>query len=158
MPIVFFSLGTNIGKKEQNLCNAKNAILQDIGKILAESSLYENEAVGFKGNPFLNQVIKVETLLSPVNLLQKTQDIEKKLGRSQKTIIKNGKPVYCNRVIDIDILLYDDLQIVTETLTLPHPRMFEREFVMKLLTQVMGEPLSLKFNPIKSQFTTKYLS
>ena len=137
MPIVFISLGSNLGDKALNLINAIFAIQQDIGEIAAQSSVYESESVGFYGNPFLNQVIKIETSLSPDSLLQKTQEIEKKLGRTKKTVTKNGNPVYKNRVIDIDILLYDDLQINTETLTVPHPRMFEREFVMKPLFEIV---------------------
>ena len=133
MATVFLSLGSNLGNREQHLKDAKNAIRQDIGEILAESSIYENDAVGFAGYPFLNQVIKIETILSPEILLQKTQEIEKKLGRTKKTVIENQNPIYNNRIIDIDILLYDDLQIDAETLTIPHPRMFEREFVIKLL-------------------------
>jgi len=69
-------------------------------------------------------------------LLQKTQEIEEKLGRTQKTIIKNETPVYSNRIIDIDILLYDDLQINTETLAIPHPKMLERDFVMNPLKEI----------------------
>jgi len=136
MHIIYISLGSNLGNKTQHLNNAKNAIRQDVGKILAESSIYETEAVGFQGNTFYNQAIKVETSLSPESLLQKTQEIEKNLGRTQKTIIENGAPLYQNRIIDIDILLYDDLQINTETLTIPHSKMFEREFVMKPLGEV----------------------
>ena len=135
--IAYISLGTNLGNKQQNLRRAMNAIHQNIGKILAESSIYENEAVGFEGNIFFNQAIKVETALLPEQLLQKTQEIEKKLGRTHKTVIENGVQVYENRIIDIDILLYDDLQINTETLTIPHPRMLEREFVMKPLNEIL---------------------
>ena len=134
--IAYISLGTNLGNKQQNLRRAMNAIHQNIGKILAESSIYENEAVGFEGNIFFNQAIKVETALLPEQLLQKTQEIEKKLGRTHKTVIENGAQVYENRIIDIDILLYDDLQINTEILTIPHPRMLEREFVMKPLGEI----------------------
>jgi 2-amino-4-hydroxy-6-hydroxymethyldihydropteridine diphosphokinase len=136
MSTVYISLGSNLCSREQHLHDAKVAIRNSVGSILAESSIYDNEAVGFDGEPFLNQVVKVETLLSSENLLQKTQEIEKKLGRNQKTVMNNGKPVYSDRIIDIDILLYDNLQIDTETLTIPHPRMFKREFVMKLLEEV----------------------
>jgi 2-amino-4-hydroxy-6-hydroxymethyldihydropteridine diphosphokinase len=69
-------------------------------------------------------------------LLQKTQEIEQQLGRTEKTAKIAGKPVYSNRIMDIDILLYGNLQINTDTLTIPHPRMFEREFVMKPLQEV----------------------
>jgi len=136
MATVFLSLGSNLSNREQHLKDAIDAIRQEIGEILAESSIYESDAVGFAGYPFLNQVIKIETTLSPEILLQKTQEIEKKLGRTQKTAFKNQKPIYSNRIIDIDILLYDDLQIDTDTLTLPHPRMLEREFVMKPLKEI----------------------
>jgi len=137
MPLTYLSLGSNLGNRAQHLNNAKNAIHQNIGKIISESSIYENEAVGFEGNIFLNQVIKVETTLLPESLLQKTQEIEKSLGRTQKTLIENGAPVYEDRVIDIDILLYDNLQINTRLLTIPHPKMLEREFVMKPLREVL---------------------
>jgi len=136
MAIVFLSLGSNMGERDKHLREARDAILTEVGEIIAESSVYENEAVGFEGNSFYNQVIKVKTKLLPENLLQKTQEIERKMGRTQKTIIKNGLPIYSSRIIDIDILLYDDLQIDTEMLIIPHPKMYEREFVMKLLLQL----------------------
>jgi 2-amino-4-hydroxy-6-hydroxymethyldihydropteridine diphosphokinase len=137
MSIIYIALGSNLNNKSQNLSDARDYIQQHVGNIVAESSIYENEAVGFEGNSFLNQVIKVQTVLSPEDLLQKTEEIEQKMGRLQKTIIKNETPIYQNRIIDIDILLYDELQIDTETLTIPHPKMFEREFVMKPLKEVM---------------------
>jgi 2-amino-4-hydroxy-6-hydroxymethyldihydropteridine diphosphokinase len=146
MPTVYLGLGSNLGNREQHLIDAKDAISQEIGKIVLSSSIYETEAEGFTGNAFLNQVIRVETMLSPESLLQKTQEIEKKMGRVQKTVFKAGAPVYANRIIDIDILLYDDLQMDTETLTLPHPRMFERDFVMKPL----GEVISMLLPPFHS--------
>jgi 2-amino-4-hydroxy-6-hydroxymethyldihydropteridine diphosphokinase len=139
MPIIYLSLGSNLGNREQNLIKVNNFISEDIGEIVARSSIYENEAVAFDGNDFFNQVLKVETCLSPESLLQKTQEIEIKVGRERKTVIKNGTPIYSNRIIDIDILLYDDIQIDSETLTIPHPRMYERGFVMKPLKEVIGD-------------------
>ncbi|MCL1850251.1 MAG: 2-amino-4-hydroxy-6-hydroxymethyldihydropteridine diphosphokinase [Bacteroidetes bacterium] len=136
MATVFLGLGSNMGDRVRYLCEARNAIRQEVGEIVAGSSVLENEAVGFTGNTFCNQVIKVETTLPPENLLQKTQEIEQKMGRTEKTTLAQGTPIYSNRIIDIDILLYDDLQIDTETLTIPHPRMPEREFVMKLLNEI----------------------
>jgi len=138
MAITYISIGSNLNDKVINLKNSIFAIQKEVGEIIAESSIYESEAEGFDGNLFLNQIIKIETTLLPEQLLQKTEEIERKLGRTQKTEIKNGKPVYENRIIDIDILLYDDLQIDTETLTIPHPRMLEREFVMKPLREIMN--------------------
>jgi len=139
MSIIYLSLGSNLGNREQHLKDAIMYVQQNIGDILAESSIYESEAMNFEGNFFCNQVIKVQTALSPENLLQKIEKIEKKMGRLQKTFIEKGIPIYNNRIIDIDILLYDDWQIDTETLTIPHPRMNEREFVMKPLSEVRNE-------------------
>jgi len=141
MATVYLSLGSNLGNREQHLEKARVAIQQEIGEIIAESSIYESEAEGFEGYSFLNQVLKIETTLLPELLLQKTEEIERKLGRTQKTEIKNDKPAYKNRIIDIDILLYDDLQIDTETLTIPHPRMLEREFVMKPLREIVPKTI-----------------
>jgi 2-amino-4-hydroxy-6-hydroxymethyldihydropteridine diphosphokinase len=136
MATAYLSLGSNLGDRAQHLIDAIEAIGQTIGKVILVSSVYESEAVGFKGNAFFNQVIQIETDLSPESLLQKTQEIEKKMGRKQKTVFKDDAPVYNNRTMDIDILLYDNLQIDTEILTLPHPRMLEREFVMKPLREL----------------------
>jgi len=137
MAIVFLSLGSNTGNREQYLLEARNAIQRDIGEIILKSSIYESEAEGFAGNPFYNQVLKVHTALLPESLLKKTEEIEKKMGRTQKTVIIHEKHVYTNRIIDIDILLYDDLKINTATLTIPHPRMYERAFVMQPLNEVI---------------------
>ena len=138
MALVYLSLGSNLGDRAQYLVNAKNFIQEDIGVIIAESSIYENKAVGFDGNDFYNQVIKVETNFFPEILLQKIQKIEKMMGRKEKTVWQNESPLYKNRVIDIDILLYDDLQINTKELTIPHPRMYERDFVLNLLNELMN--------------------
>jgi len=139
MVTIYLSLGSNIGNRERHLKNAIDLIQQNIGKIFSESSILETEAVGFAGKPFLNQVIKIETIFSPEILLQKTKEIEQKMGRTEKTRIANGQPVFTNRIIDIDILLYDDLKINTNNLTIPHPKMFEREFVMKPLMEIINE-------------------
>jgi len=136
MAIAFISLGSNLGNRAQYLSDARDAIRQNIGEIIAESSIFENEAIGFQGNSFYNQVIKINTALLPVILLQSAEEIEKKMGRIKKTTPKDDIPAYTNRTIDIDILLYDDLQIDTEKLTIPHKKMYEREFVMKLLSEL----------------------
>jgi len=138
MALVYLSLGSNLGDRAQNLVNAKNFIQEDIGAIIAESSIYKNRAVGFDGDDFYNQVIKIETTLTPQTLLKKIEKIEKTMGRKEKTVWKNDIPIYTNRIIDIDILLYDDLQIDTKELTIPHPRMYERDFVLSLLNEIMN--------------------
>lgn len=132
--IVFLSLGTNLGNKEQNLRAAIQEISTRIGPVTAQSDFIETEPWGFVSeNSFLNAAVKTETELSPFELLKATQKIEKELGRTQKT--KNTE--YHDRLIDIDILLYDDLSISTPTLTIPHPLMNERDFVLIPLKQIL---------------------
>lgn len=133
----FLALGTNLGNREENLENARSRISQIIGKIVAQSSIIETEPEGFDGNLFLNQVIKVETIFKPETLLAKTQQVEIELGRKEKTIQEGEQTRYSNRIIDVDILLYGKISIATEKLTIPHPRMFEREFVMKPLKEIL---------------------
>ncbi len=92
--------------------------------LLARSHIYETEPWGYAEQPaFLNMVISAETDLSPVELLKKLKDLEGSLGRVP--VFKNGP-----RLIDMDILFYDDLVMRTESLTIPHPRMHERAFVL----------------------------
>ena len=129
---VYLGLGSNIGETRDNIENALE-LLESKVKILKRSSFYETEPVGFKDQPwFLNIVIKGETELNPYELLEYTQSIEKGMKRI-KTII-NGP-----RNIDVDILLYDDLKIESENLTIPHPRMQERNFVMVPLFEIEPE-------------------
>ena len=132
--VVFLGLGTNLGAKETNMGNALQEIKKRIGEISSLSSFYTSEPVGFKSeNSFLNAVCRVETLLSPYELLSVTQDIERFLGRTKKSV--NGQ--YHDRIIDIDILLYDNLHINTPELTVPHPLMETRDFVMIPLKEIL---------------------
>ena len=132
--VVFLGLGTNLGAKETNMENALQEIKKRIGEISSLSSFYTSEPVGFKSeNSFLNAVCRVETLLSPYELLSVTQDIERFLGRTKKSV--NGQ--YHDRIIDIDILLYDNLHINTPELTIPHPLMETRDFVMIPLKEIL---------------------
>lgn len=123
MSKIYLSLGTNLGNKKENLQHAVKLLSEKIN-ILKISSFYETEPVGYKDQPwFMNIVVEGTTLLTPENLLVFTQSIEQAMKRV-KTIV-NGP-----RIIDVDILLYEDIKINTETLTIPHPRMMERAFVM----------------------------
>ena len=136
MAKVFLGLGTNLGDKRNNLLTAVNHIEEKIGKITSLSSLYETEPWGFKSdNSFLNAALCVETPLEPVAILNIIKEIEIEMGRTQKSVNK----VYSDRPIDIDILLYDDMIIKTEELTIPHPLMTERDFVMKPLVEIAGD-------------------
>lgn len=136
MAKVFFGLGTNLGDKRNNLLTAVNHIEEKIGKVTSLSSFYETEPWGFKSdNSFLNAALCVETSLEPVAILHFIKEIEVEMGRTQKSVNK----VYSDRPIDIDILLYDDMIIKSEELTIPHPLMTERDFVMKPLVEIAGD-------------------
>lgn len=132
MALVYFGLGTNLGDKEKYLNEAIVQIELELGKILRVSSFYQTKAWGFDSeNEFLNAVVLVNTQLSPLDLLNLTQQIEKNMGRKQKT----GSN-YSDRVIDIDILFYD-LQIITQKrLTIPHPLLHLRDFVLYPLAEI----------------------
>ena len=132
--MVYLGLGTNLGDKRKNLNDAIRMLKNLVGEVEKVSSVIETEPEGFKSdNMFLNAVVKVRTALSPFELLDITQDVEKSLGRKEKS--SNG--IYHDRVIDIDILLYDDINISTPRLVIPHPRMTQREFVMTPLAEIL---------------------
>ena len=132
--MVYLGLGTNLGDKRKNLNDAIRMLGNQVGEVEKVSSVIETEPEGFKSdNMFLNAVVKVRTALSPFEILDITQDVEKSLGRKEKS--SNG--IYHDRVIDIDILLYDDINISTPRLVIPHPRMAQREFVMTPLTEIL---------------------
>ena len=142
MHTVFLSLGTNLGDKERNLNDAIAHIQRRIGTVVAKSAFVQTEPWGFESdNSFLNAAIKVETIQSPEQVLHQTQEIERMLGRVSKSV--DGK--YHDRIIDIDILLYyvdsvikgDGLHISTPELTIPHPLMNERDFVLIPLKKIL---------------------
>ena len=135
MATVYLGLGTNLGDKEANLRTAIYKLQERIGKQVSLSSFYETAPWGFESDhSFLNAAIGLETSLSPIEILHITQEIEKELGRTKKSI--NGS--YSDRLIDIDILLYDTLVLQTPELTIPHPLMTERDFVMNPLIEIAG--------------------
>ena len=129
MAKVYLGLGTNLGDKEQNLRDAVQKIEEQVGKIVSLSAFYITAPWGFSSdNSFLNAAVCVDTELAPIDVLQRTQAIEQKLGRTKKSV--NG--IYSDRLIDIDLLLYDDLILSTTSpsgakLILPHPLMAERD-------------------------------
>lgn len=130
---VYFSLGSNLGDRAQLLEEALTLLNKEIGNLVSRSSFYETEPWGFSSNhPFLNACCLCETKLSPLEVLHRTQQIEKELGRKRKS--KNKK--YHDRPIDIDLLLCDDLTINTKELTIPHPFMQERRFVLEPLKEI----------------------
>lgn len=135
MATVYLGLGTNLGDKEANLRTAIYKLQERIGKQVSLSSFYETAPWGFESDhSFLNAAIGLETSLPPIEILHITQEIEKELGRTKKSV--NGS--YSDRLIDIDIFLYDNLVLQTPELTIPHPLMTERDFVMKPLIEIAG--------------------
>ncbi|WP_455637361.1 2-amino-4-hydroxy-6-hydroxymethyldihydropteridine diphosphokinase [Parabacteroides sp.] len=132
MAIAYLALGTNIGNKRRNMITAAALLAERVGDVLALSGFYETEPWGFRSdNTFLNAALQLETALPPLELLAATQAIELEMGRTQKS---DG--TYHDRIIDIDILLYDDLVMQTPELTIPHPLMHERLFVMEPLSEI----------------------
>lgn len=130
---VYFSLGTNLGDKEHNLRLAVQKIEERIGKVISLSAFYATAPWGFSSeNTFLNAAVCVETFLPPLSVLYLTQEIEREIGRTRKSV--GG--VYSDRLIDIDLLLYDDRVMDTPELKLPHPLMHERRFVMEPLAEI----------------------
>jgi len=135
MAFVYLGLGTNIGDKEHNLNVAIIALSQEVGLLMRQSEFYVSNPWGFDSeNKFLNAVVLVETNLSPFDLLAKTQELERNIGRATKSI--NG---YSDRLIDIDILFYDNLIIDQPTLKIPHPHIVERDFVLIPLAEIAPE-------------------
>lgn len=125
--------GGNMGSRKENLAKAKELIDKRCGKIVVASSVYETEAWGKKDQPaFLNQVLHIKTSLGPNQLLESILAIEKKLGRHRHE-------KYGPRIIDIDILLFNDEIIKEPSLEIPHPRMQDRRFVLVPLAEIAGE-------------------
>ncbi|WP_299677452.1 2-amino-4-hydroxy-6-hydroxymethyldihydropteridine diphosphokinase [uncultured Tenacibaculum sp.] len=129
--ITYLSLGTNQGNKTENLQNAIDLIAEEVGSILKIASIYETASWGFDSDNFYNTCIKVSTYLPPEQLIQKLLWIEKELGRVRKT-----SDSYADRLIDLDILLFEDEIIFTQELIVPHPRMLDRKFALAPLAEI----------------------
>ena len=156
MTDLYLSLGSNLGDRKQMLHRAITLIDERIGTVQRISSFIETEPWGFQSpHPFLNAAVHLQTSLTPQQLLAETQAIERLLGRTHKTPpVVNALPIddqgvvsvfpadtplpaYADRPIDIDILLYGDLRISTPELTIPHPLMHLRDFVLRPLGEIM---------------------
>lgn len=131
---VYLSLGSNIGERRRLLMEAIRLIGERVGRVEAVSDFIETEPQGFVSSfMFLNAALRLKTSLSPHELLHRLQVIERELGREQKS--HDG--IHYDRPIDLDILLYDELHITSDELSIPHPRMQERPFVLIPLEQVL---------------------
>jgi 2-amino-4-hydroxy-6-hydroxymethyldihydropteridine diphosphokinase len=131
MKIVFLGIGTNLGERERNLEQAVTEIEKSLGSVMQSSSPYETEPWGFKSEEkFLNMVVKIRTNLSPRALMENILILESMLGRER------GEKQYISRLIDIDILFYDDLILIEDHLKIPHPLLHERKFVLIPLCEI----------------------
>ena len=127
--IVYLALGTNLGDRPANLRAAITALSPDV-KVIAESKVYETPPWGVEDQPtFLNMAVKCETALEPESLLKYLKQLEVQLGREQS--FRWGP-----RLIDIDILFYDNLILNSESLIIPHRRLHERAFVLVPLADI----------------------
>ena len=135
---VYLSLGSNLGQREENLRKAIGLINERVGEVVRQSSFIETEPWGFESDhPFMNAAVLCLTEKSPREVLRLTQQIEHDLGKSKEHATQRGESSkFHDRPIDIDILLYDDLTVDEPDLQIPHPLMYERDFVMIPLKEI----------------------
>lgn len=127
---LFLLLGANLGDRFQTLERARKQLVESVGTMVSESKLYETAPWGVTDQPpYLNQVLELQTSLVPYDVLIQTQAVEQALGRVR--LDRWGA-----RLIDIDLLYYNDLILQTEQLTLPHPLLYERRFVLVPLCEI----------------------
>lgn len=137
MNVTYLCLGGNIGDRETALNQAIFIISQEIGNIVSKSGIYETEAWGVENQQaYLNQCVAVTTNLTAEELIHKVLVIEKKLGRERSNSI-----IYEPRIIDIDIIFYNNTIIETPQLTVPHPRLHLRKFVLIPLSEIASNHL-----------------
>ena len=130
MKTIYLLTGGNLGDREESLRQAAGGISRQAGEIFAVSGLYETAPWGIADQPlFLNQAIGIHTMLPPIQLLDRLQELERKIGRVRAER-------YGPRVIDIDILLYDNEQIDVPRLRVPHPLLPERRFALMPLAEI----------------------
>ena len=131
---VYFSIGSNLGDRFSNISKSISLIEKQIGKVISISSLYKNLAQGFVGDFFYNCCIKVKSSHPPLKILNFISSIEFEMGRENR-----NSEEYQSRIIDIDIILFDDLIFEDENLKIPHPRFHERNFVLLPLLEIDNE-------------------
>ena len=138
MPVTYIGIGSNLGNREENCQKAIALLIEKNIMITKRSSLYETEPWGVKEQPgFINMALEIETNLEPGILLRTIKEIENSMGRLEG--MRWGP-----RIIDLDILLYDDLILKTHDLEIPHPGIKDREFILKPLSEIAPD----KIHPI----------
>jgi 2-amino-4-hydroxy-6-hydroxymethyldihydropteridine diphosphokinase len=151
----FISVGSNLGDRLSNCCRGIAALCADASvRLVARSPFYETEPLDYTDQEwFLNAAVKIETDLAPLQLLARLQAVQKSLGRRESGIR------FGPRVLDLDIIFYDDLILETSKLTIPHPRMHKRRFVLQPICDIDGSVvhpiLGQDVNSILNQMTDK---
>ena len=154
--MIFLLLGSNMGDRAANLADARKRMFEALGLADKESRQVffspevRTKAIGFEGPFFLNQIVVFEKLkITPRKLLKICQKIEVEMGRErhQAEYDAEGRRIYRDRIIDIDILAFDDVHCDTKSLTLPHPQIRNRPFVMKIAALLPG-PVFMNFQMI----------
>jgi 2-amino-4-hydroxy-6-hydroxymethyldihydropteridine diphosphokinase len=147
----YLGLGSNLGMKEENLNLAISKIENEIGQISKKSSIYETEAWGVeKQNNYYNMVLEIKTKLLPLKLIEKVLEIEKELGR-----VREKK--WDSRIIDIDILLYENFILSTDHLHIPHLFLEKRNFVLEPLNEIIPNFIHPKLRKSIAQLSSQSL-
>jgi len=145
---VYISIGSNLGNRLQNLQDAVFLLANEVGNITSISKIYESASWGFEADDFLNACVILDTLLTPEVVLKRILAIEKKLGRE-----RNFESGYVSRNIDIDILYYENEVTHMDSLTIPHPKLHERKFVLLPLADIAPQV----YHPILGKDTRNLL-
>ena len=136
--MIYLALGSNLGDREWNLEQALALLAEALKVDMLCSCVLETEALGFDGPAFLNQAVCFESDIAPEALLDLCQAVEVQLGRPahEPEYDAAGRRIFRNRTIDIDIVRFNDLEIHTERLDIPHPQLWERPYVQELLNDI----------------------
>lgn len=129
--VTYLSLGSNLGNRHLHLQQCVFELNERVGRVISTSAIYENQAVGFKGGDFFNACVALETELTPEAVLSRVLDLESEMGRK-----RSSSGAYTSRSIDIDILYYANATFSSKELTVPHPKIQERNFVLKPLADI----------------------
>ena len=155
MANVYLGLGANLGDKRKQLIAATTLLAERVGEILSLSGFYETVPWGYQStHSFLNRAVHIETSLTPFELLAATLQIECELGRTEK----NKNQQYTDRLIDIDILLYNEVILQTADLVLPHPLMHKRLFVLQPLVEIAPDLIHPVFHQTVTELYQELLS
>ena len=147
MSEAYIGIGSNLGNRKQNCENAISLLKENRITVLKRSTMFETAPWGIKDQPkFINMAIKIDTILEPENLLSLLKEIESAIGRTQT--FRWGP-----RIIDLDILLYDNSIINTNTVKIPHPGIKDRDFVLRPLSEIAPE----KIHPVFKKSIKKLL-